>query len=330
MEACGDDADLRHEIETLLAAHADAGTFLQAPAVAIAAREIVAYENLSTAPQLIGLELANYRIVSVLGRGGMGEVYLAQDRRLSRKVAVKFLPSQFVDNKRRVLRFEQEARVISTLNPPNIVMIFEAGQAEDIYFIATEYIDGRTLRAELKDRGRLPVRDALSIALHIADALSTAHGVGIVHRDIKPENVMLRRDGIVKLLDFGLATVAESIAPDADMGAAPSSNWYLSEAGAVFGTVRYLSPEQARGQAVDARTDVFSLGVTLYEMLTGRQPFAAEAIVDQIANLLTTEPVPLPQLAPEIPIELQRIVQQAMSKDREGRQHTIGEFARHC
>src|SRR5262245_5481922 len=327
-EACAGDADLRREIETLLAAHADAGTFLESPAVEVAARKIVADEIISPAPQLIGRELANYRIVSLLGRGGMGEVYLAQDRRLSRNVALKLLPTQFVGDKRRVLRFEQEARAISLLNHPNIVTMFEAGQAEDIYFIATEYIDGRTLRAELKDRGRLPVRDALSIALHIADALSTAHEVGIVHRDIKPENVMLRRDGIVKLLDFGLAKVAESMAPDADMGAAPPSNWYLSEAGAVFGTVRYMSPEQARGQAVDARTDVFSLAVTLYEMLTGRQPFAAVAIVDQIANLLTTEPVPLTQLAPEIPIELRRIVQQALSKDREGRQRTIGEFAR--
>src|SRR5262245_7584867 len=327
-EACAGDADLRREIETLLAAHADAGTFLESPAVEVAARKIVADEIISPAPQLIGRELANYRIVSLLGRGGMGEVYLAQDRRLSRNVALKLLPTQFVGDKRRVLRFEQEARAISLLNHPNIDTIFEAVQAEDIYFIATEYIDGRTLRAELKDRGRLPVRDALSIALHIADALSTAHEVGIVHRDIKPENVMLRRDGIVKLLDFGLAKVAESMAPDADMGAAPPSNWYLSEAGAVFGTVRYMSPEQARGQAVDARTDVFSRAVTLYEMLTGRQPFAAVAIVDQIANLLTTEPVPLTQLAPEIPVESRRIAQQALSKDREGRQRTIGEFAR--
>jgi Tol biopolymer transport system component len=327
-EACGDDANLRRDVESLLAAHEDAGTFLQTPAVEIAAREIVAEQRLSTAPQLIGRELANYRIVSLLGRGGMGEVYLAQDRRLSRKVALKLLPSQFVGDKRRVLRFEQEARAISILNHPNIITIFEAGQVEDIYFIATEYIDGRTLRAELKEQGRLPVRDALRIALQIADALSTSHELGIVHRDIKPENVMVRRDGIVKLLDFGLAKVAESLQPDPDTGAAPPSNSYLSEAGAVFGTVKYMSPEQARGQAVDARTDVFSLGVTLYEMLTGRPPFAAEAIVDQIAKLLTTEPVPLMQLAPEIPTELQRIVQQALSKEREARQRTIDEFAR--
>src|SRR5262245_27726769 len=270
VEACGDDADLRREVESLLAAHAEAGTFLQSPAVEVAAREIVADEIISPEPQLIGRELANYRIVSLLGRGGMGEVYLALDRRLSRNVALKLLPMQFAGDKRRVLRFEQEARAVSLLNHPNIVTIFEAGQAEDIYFIATEYIDGRTLRAELKDRGRLPVKDVLRIALQIADALSTAHEVGILHRDIKPENVMVRRDGIVKVLDFGLAKVAESALPNPDTGAAPPSNSYFSEAGAVFGTVKYMSPEQARGQAVDARTDVFSLGVTLYEMLTGR------------------------------------------------------------
>jgi Tol biopolymer transport system component len=327
-EACAGDADLRREIETLLAAHEDAGTFLQAPAFKVAAREIVADEVSSPATQLIGRELANYRIVSLLGRGGMGEVYLAQDARLGRKVALKLLPSQFVGDKQRVLRFEQEARAVSILNHPNIITIFEAGQVEGIYFIATEYIDGRTLRAEFKEQDRLPVRDALRIALQIADALSTAHEVGILHRDIKPENVMVRRDGIVKLLDFGLAKVTESLQPDPDTGAAPPSNSYLSEAGAVFGTVRYMSPEQARGQAVDARTDVFSLGVMLYEMLTGRQPFAAEAMVDQIAKLLTTEPVPLMQIVPEISTELQRVVQQALSKEREGRQRTIDEFAR--
>ena len=327
-EACAGAADLRREIETLLVAHEDAGTFLQAPAYKVAAREIVADEVSSPATQLIGRELANYRIVSMLGRGGMGEVYLAQDTKLGRKVALKLLPSQFVGDKQRVLRFEQEARAVSILNHPNIVTIFDAGQIEDIYFIATEYIDGRTLRAELKEQGRLPVREALRIALQIADALSTAHEVGILHRDIKPENVMVRRDGIVKLLDFGLAKVAESLQQDPDTGAASPSNSYLSEAGAVFGTVNYMSPEQARGHAVDARTDVFSFGVTLYEMLIGRQPFAAEAMVDQIAKLLTTEPVPLTQLAPEIPTELQRVVQQALSKEREARQRTINEFAR--
>jgi eukaryotic-like serine/threonine-protein kinase len=322
-KACSGDEGLRREVEGLLSSHGQVKDSIEVIASEVAA-------TMLAEPQsgfLIGQQIGAYKILDQIGRGGMGEVYLAQDGRLGRKVALKLLPSQFVGDKRRVLRFEQEARAVSTLNHPNIITIFDAGQVEDIYFIATEYIDGRTLRAELKEQGRFPVRDALKIALQIADALSTAHEVGILHRDIKPENVMVRRDGIVKVLDFGLAKVAESALPHPYAGSAPPSNSYLSEAGAIFGTVKYMSPEQARGQAVDARTDVFSLGVTLYEMLTGLQPFAAEAIVDQIAKLLTTEPVPLMRLAPEIPTELQRVVQQALSKEPEGRQRTIDEFA---
>jgi eukaryotic-like serine/threonine-protein kinase len=323
-KACSGDEGLRREVEDLLSSHGQVKDSIEVIASEVAATMLAEPQSGS----LIGQQIGAYKILDQIGRGGMGEVYLAQDGRLGRKVALKLLPSQFVGDKRRVLRFEQEARAVSTLNHPNIVTIFDAGQVEDIYFIATEYIDGRTLRAELKEQGRLPVRDALRIALQIAQALSTAHEVGILYRDIKPENVMVRRDGIVKVLDFGLAKVAESMQPNPDTVSAPPSNSYLSEAGAVFGTVKYMSPEQARGQAVDDRTDVFSLGVMLYEMLTGRQPFAAEAIVDQIAKLLTTEPVPLMRLAPEIPTELQRVVQQALSKEREGRQRTVDEFAR--
>jgi eukaryotic-like serine/threonine-protein kinase len=323
-KTCSGDEGLRREVEDLLSSHGQVKDSIEVIASEAAATMLAGPQSGS----LIGQQIGAYQILNQIGRGGMGEVYLAQDGRLGRKVALKLLPSQFVGDKRRVLRFEQEARAVSTLNHPNIITIFDAGQVEDIYFIATEYIDGRTLRAELKERGRLPVRVALRIALQIADALSTAHEVGILHRDIKPENVMVRRDGIVKVLDFGLAKVAESAMPNPNTGAAPPSNSYLSEAGAVFGTIKYMSPEQARGQSVDARTDIFSLGVTLYEMLTGQQPFAAEAIVDQIAKLLTTEPVPLMLLAPEIPTELQRVVRQALSKEREGRQRTIDEFAR--
>jgi eukaryotic-like serine/threonine-protein kinase len=323
-KVCSGDEDMRREVEDLLSSNGRVKDSIEVIASEVAATMLAEPQSESLSGQRIGA----YEIIDQIGRGGMGEVYLAQDSRLGRKVALKLLPSQFVGDKRRVLRFEQEARAISTLNHPNIITIFDAGQVEDIYFIATEYIDGRTLRAELKEKSRLPIRDALRITMQIADALSTAHEVGILHRDIKPENVMVRRDGIVKVLDFGLAKMSESALPDNDTGAAPPSNSYLSEAGAVFGTVKYMSPEQARGQSVDARTDIFSLGITLYEILTGRQPFAAAAMVDQIAKLLTTEPVPLMQLAPEIPTELQHVVQQALSKEREGRQRTIDEFAR--
>src|SRR5262245_5617167 len=187
-EACGDDADLRREIETLLAAHEDAGAFLQAPAVEFAAREIITEEVTSPAPQLIGRELANYRIVSLLGRGGMGEVYLAEDARLQRKVALKLLTPQFTNDADRVRRFEREARAVSSLNHPNIVTIFEIGQAGALHFIATEFIEGSTLR-ELIRNGRMELSEAFEVAMQVASALSAAHAAGIVHRDIKPENI---------------------------------------------------------------------------------------------------------------------------------------------
>jgi eukaryotic-like serine/threonine-protein kinase len=210
-EACAGDDELRREVESLLAAHANAGTFLQAPAVKVAAREIVADEFTSTvaaklpaAPQLIGQELANYKIISLLGKGGMGEVYLAEDSRLQRKVALKLLTPQFTNDADRVRRFEREARAVSSLNHPNIVTIFDIGQAGALHFIATEFIEGRTLR-ELIRNGRMNLDEALEVAMQLASALSAAHTAGIVHRDIKPENIMLRPDGYVKVLDFGLA-----------------------------------------------------------------------------------------------------------------------------
>src|SRR5262245_31875233 len=196
-EACGGDADLRREVESLLAAHEDAGTFLQAPAVEVAARDIVADEVTSPAPQLIGRELANYKIISLLGRGGMGEIYLAEDKRLHRKVALKLLPEAFTRDGARVRRFELEARAASALNHPYILTIHEIGQVDGAHFIATEFIDGQTLRERLK-AGALAIPASLDIAIQIAAALAAAHEAGIVHRDIKPENVMVRRDGIVK------------------------------------------------------------------------------------------------------------------------------------
>src|SRR5215813_4668862 len=208
-EACASDADLRREVESLLAAHDDAGTFLQSPAVKVAAREIVADEVTSPAPQLIGLELANYRIVSLLARGGMGEVYLAEDARLHRKVALKLLPAQFTNGAERVRRFEREACAVSPLNHPNIVTIFEIGQSGGLWFMATEFIEGRTLRQVLAESKALRLPEVFRIAGQIADALEAAHDVGIVHRDIKPDNVMLRRYGYIKVLDFGLAKVNE-------------------------------------------------------------------------------------------------------------------------
>src|SRR5215813_3770950 len=197
-EACGDD-DLRREVESLLAAHEDAGTFLQAPAVGVAVREILANEDTSPAPQLIGRELANYKIISLLGKGGMGEVYLAEDKRLRRKVALKLLPAQFTNDSERVRRFEREAKAASATNHPNILTIYEIGQAEGLHFIATEFVDGVTLRQSMQSDG-MSIAESLSVAVQVASALSAAHEAGIIHRDIKPENVMVRRNGIVKVL----------------------------------------------------------------------------------------------------------------------------------
>src|SRR5215475_8282621 len=289
-EACAGDDDLRREVESLLAAHAEAGTFLQSPAVEVAAREIVADEDISPAPQLIGRELAHYRIVSLLGRGGMGEVYLAEDKRLHRKVALKLLPAQFTNEAERVRRFDREARAISSLNHPNIVTIFDIGQAGGLWFMATEFIEGRTLRQVLAESKPLRLSEVYRIAGQILDALQAAHDVGIIHRDIKPDNVMLRRDGYVKVLDFGLAKMNEKTIESKPTDESTSS---LTEAGMVMGTFRYMSPEQARGLEVDERTDIFSLGVVIYEMITGRLPFEGATASDVIASILRSDPPPM-------------------------------------
>src|SRR5262245_27756594 len=245
-EVCAGVDELRREVDSLLAAHEEAGSFLQAPAVGVAVREILANEVTSPAPQLIGRELANYRIVSLLGRGGMGEVYLAEDKRLRRKVALKLLPAQFTNDAERVRRFEREAKAASATNHPNILTIYEIRQAEGLHFIATEFVDGATLRQSMQSDG-MSIAESLSIAIQVAGALSAAHEAGIIHRDIKPENVMVRRNGIVKVLDFGLAKLAETNLPVIDSQAATLQR-NSTDPGVVMGTPRYMSPEQVRGE----------------------------------------------------------------------------------
>src|SRR5262245_31717370 len=312
-EACGDDADLRREVESLLAAHEDAGTFLQSPAVEVAAREIVSEEVTSPAPPLIGRELANYRIVSLLGRGGMGEVYLAEDKRLRRKVAIKLLPAQFMNDAERVRRLEREAAAASATNHPNILTIHEIGQIEQTHYLVTEFVAGETLRRRLT-LGRMEVMAALEVSAQVAAALDAAHEARIVHRDIKPENIMLRPDGLVKVLDFGLAKLTEPHTPKINPRA-PTIAGVSTETGVVMGTPRYMSPEQVRGVKVDGRTDIFSLGVALYEMVAGRAPFAGATTADVIAAILEREPAPLAQYLPEAPRELEQIVSRALRKE---------------
>ena len=268
-----------------------------------------------------GTHLDRYEIISPLGAGGMGEVYLALDTRLDRRVALKLLPAEYTQDADRVRRFIQEAKAASALNHPNIITIHEIGEIGETHFISTEFIDGQTLRQEMA-HARIEMKHALEVAIQVATALSAAHAVGIVHRDIKPENIMVRKDGIVKVLDFGLAKLTERKAVVADTEA-PTSAGAKTDPGVVMGTLAYMSPEQARGVEVDARTDIFSLGAVIYEMLTGRTPFQGATTSDVLAAILKTEPVLLSHYVPGVRRELERLVSKALRKDREERYQVI-------
>jgi eukaryotic-like serine/threonine-protein kinase len=266
--------------------------------------------------------ISHYRIISKIGEGGMGEVYLAHDTRLNRKVALKVLPADVVNDRERLHRFEQEARAASALNHPNIVTIHEVGAQNGTHFIATELIEGVTLRRRMEE-ARVEINDALGIATQIAAALDAAHRNGIVHRDIKPENVMLRDDGLVKVLDFGLAKLTEENGAVPADSQAPTRARVRTVPGMVMGTVAYMSPEQARGGSVDERTDIWSLGVVLYEMVAGSNPFSGETMSDRMASILKTEPPPLSDSAPD---ELKHVVKKALRKTREERYQTAKEL----
>ncbi|HSF25199.1 MAG TPA: protein kinase [Blastocatellia bacterium] len=265
-------------------------------------------------------KIQHYRIIKKLGEGGMGEVYLAEDTRLDRKVALKILPDQFASDPGRMQRFVQEAKSASALNHPNIVTIYEIGEADGLQFIASEFIAGETLRQHML-RGRMIIREILDVAVQIGGALSAAHEAGIIHRDIKPENIMLRPDGYVKIVDFGLAKPSEQETPTTSTHA-PTIARAKTEPGMLLGTLAYMSPEQARGKNVDARTDIFSFGVLLYEIVTGRAPFEGETTSDIIASILKVEPPPLVFNSPDAPAELERIVTKAIAKAQEERYQT--------
>jgi eukaryotic-like serine/threonine-protein kinase len=320
--ACGDDHELRREVESLLHAHEQADGFIAGKVAGVVA-EMAARQRTTS---FVGRSLGHYHTLSLIGAGGMGEVYLAEDTRLGRKVALKLLPAAFTQDKERVRRFKQEARAASSLNHPNILTIHEIGEASPAeggaHYIVSEFVEGETLRAMLRG-GRLDVGKATAIAEQVAGALSVAHEAGIVHRDIKPENVMVRHDGLVKVLDFGLAKLIEATTRPAD--SEDSTN--LSTApGIVMGTVSYMSPEQARGQKVDLRADIFSLGVVLYEMIAGRRPFEGATMSDVIAALLTAEPPPLGQYRAEATAELEQVVGKCLAKARESRYQSAAEL----
>jgi serine/threonine protein kinase/Tol biopolymer transport system component len=318
-EACRHDDSLRREVEALLAAGDRAGGFLQSPALEDAGALI----NDSNANSILGRRIGCYQVISQLGAGGMGEVYLAQDTRLGRKVAIKLLPSFFTKDEQRLGRFQQEARAASALNHPNIITIYDIGEADSIHFIATEFIEGETLRTAL-DKG-VQLSQALDVAIQTSSALHSAHQAGIAHRDIKPENIMVRTDGYVKVLDFGLAKLTEKQPLTIGTEAATIAR-VETDPGTVMGTARYMSPEQARGQEVDGRSDIFSLGVVIYEMVAGRAPFEGKTTSDVIAAILEKQPLPLARYEPGAPTEIQWIVTKALRKDRDERYQTIKEM----
>jgi len=274
----------------------------------------------------INSTISNYRIVSKIGAGGMGEVYLAEDMRLGRKVALKLLTEQLTKNRDRLTSFDQEAYAASALNHPNIITIYEMGDEDGQHFIATEFIDGLTLREHLSGTP-MDFSEVLNIAIQIAAALVEAHAAGILHRDIRPENIMIRPNGHVKVLDFGLAKLTEASLSEAEADTeAVTRARAQTDAGMVMGTSQYMSPEQARGKPIDARTDIWSLGVVLYEMATGRPPFAGMSRTDVIVAIAKSDPLPIARFAPNVPAEFDWIVMKALRKDVDERYQKIREL----
>jgi len=315
--------DLGAAVESLIVAHESPEHLVDAPAVEAAAEIIVDTMPALTAGQVVG----RYQIIKPLGKGGMGEVYLASDTKLDRRVALKLLPAEFTNHKERLRRFIQEAKAASSLNHPNIITIHEIGETDGAHFIATEFIDGLTLKQSLA-LTRMSLPEILDVSIQMGSALQAAHAAGIIHRDIKPENIMLRPDGYVKVLDFGLAKLTEksgiSKAAGSDIDTMVKAE---TRPGTVMGTVNYMSPEQARGQVMDQRTDVFSFGIVLYEMAAGRPPFAAATSANPLVSILEKEPPPLDEHAPDVPAEFQRIISKALRKDREERYQTIKDLS---
>jgi serine/threonine protein kinase len=318
-QACGGDDLLCSEVKSLLSSYEQEKSFMETPAAALAAQSLVKEESAA----LVGQQLGHYQVVREIGRGGMGVVYLAQDVSLGRPVALKLLPRHLTNDPNRLRRFEREARAASALNHHNILTIYEIAHLDGLHSIATEFIDGVTLRERLKSKD-LELSETLNIAEQIASALVAAHEAGIVHRDIKPENVMLRRDGYVKVLDFGLAKLTEQ-QPVERVNASAAIAGTNTDTG-VLGTVGYMSPEQAQGESVDHRTDIFSLGVLIYEMVTGQVPFNARTAGDITVPIPEQEPLPFAHYLPEAPADLQLIVNKALRTNREERYQTIAEF----
>jgi serine/threonine-protein kinase len=317
-EASAGDDSLRREVESLLAYEDQAENFIESPALEVVAKMMSDGQDGTV---VAGQTISHYRVTSSLGAGGMGEVYLAEDTRLGRKVALKFLPAHFTQDHGYLRRFEQEARAVAALSHPSVCTIHEVVETgEGRHCIVMEYVGGVTLRTRMRGK-RLSLGEAVDIALQIAGALAAAHSAGIVHRDIKPENVMIRPDGLVKVLDFG---VAKYTGPD--LGEDAKESWVKTATGVIIGTTAYMSPEQARGQDVDGRTDVWSLGVMLYEMIARRLPFPGKTPTDRVAAILEREPEPLAHARRGVPVPLEQIVSRALAKNRDERYASVAEM----
>ncbi|HEY2018815.1 MAG TPA: protein kinase, partial [Bryobacteraceae bacterium] len=321
--ACGSDHELRQYVAGLLDAERQAGSFLDHPAVEDAVNRIAA--RAASSPPVSGTQLGGYSIGGQIGVGGMGTVYEARDTRLGRKVAIKLLPPAFSGDPDRIARFQQEARVISLLNHPNIVSIYDAELEQGRCYIATEFVEGKTLR-QLIDARTIDLRLFLDIAIQTCSALAAAHQAGIVHRDIKPENVMVRPDGLVKVLDFGLAKLADPIAVQGSQDYANRPPAFQSIPGIIAGTVQYLAPEQVLGRAASPQSDIFSLGVTLYELATGGRPFAGPSDAAVLAAIVNQTPVHPSVLRPSLGAELDALMMRTLEKDPELRVQTANDL----
>ena len=326
-ERCGGDHELRNEIESLIEAHGKAGRRFESPAIEMMAETLVD----DNGNGFVGGSLGNYQIIEKLGGGGMGEVFLARDKRLDRKVAIKLLPESLTSDNQSKQRFIQEAKAASALNHPNIITIYEIASDGDRDFIAMEYVEGETVR-DLLARGRIETRRAIELAAQTASGLAAAHEAGIIHRDIKPENLMVTRSSQIKILDFGLAKLVEQQRAPLTESNVPTMNFVqtnervVTVPGTILGTVAYMSPEQAEGRPLDRRSDIFSLGVVFYEIITGKRPFEGKSAVATLHSIINSEPQPARELNPQVPLEVEDLLAKSLAKDPTERYQHSGDF----
>ena len=318
-EACRGDEELRQEVESLLAAERAAVKFIEEPAMDIIGKDLADEQR----RVLIGRTLGPYKILSLLGAGGMGEVYRAEDSQLKRQVAVKVLASRFAADRERMARFQREAHLLASLNHPNVAAIYGLQESNGVRALVMELVEGRTL-ADRIAAGPIPLDEAIPIALQIAEALEYSHEKGVIHRDLKPSNVKLTPEGKVKVLDFGLAKAWGDGSTTGDSEKSSTLTLAATETGLVLGTAAYMAPEQARGLSVDRRADIWSFGVVFYEMLTGKSLFAGATTSDTLAALLKVEP-DWNALPPEVPPRIRRLLRRCLTKDRRERLQAIGE-----